>query len=424
MKAFSIALAICLAASAALAQEFKAGYAERDISPPAGLPMWGYGARHDLPSKGTKDPLFAKCVVIEVGGEKLALIGLDLGRGPTFAMMDKIRAGVAASGVKHMLISGSHTHHGPVIELLDKPGLGQGKFDNTIADVAKLTQDLTDAINEAAAKAVPAKIGWAGKEVPYNRNRQSKKPNPSRDPELGVIRFDTLDGTPIAIAVNFAAHPVWEDIMDRRWSSEFPHYMAKTVTEATGAPCLFLQGAAGDMSPNGQGAKGIEELGAKLGEAVIEANAGITTAVPAKPSIKAMPEEKFEFESRIDLQNPLIRGTFKQMFFPEMMAMLEELPDNTISPRLNTVLINDELALVGGSGEFFSAHSVRLKKESPGPRVFFVGYCNGHQMYFPTREAIEEGGYGADPSVSWVPPGAGEQIIDKALANISQLMKD
>lgn len=406
----------------AFGADFKVGYAERDVTPPAGLPMWGYGARHDMPSKGTKDPLFAKVVVIETGGEKLALMGLDIGRSPTFAMMDKIRAGVAESGVKHVLISGSHTHHGPVIEFVDKPGMGQGKFDNALAYIATLTQDLTDAINEAASKTQPAKIGWGVNEVPYNRNRQSKKPNPSRDAELGVIRFDTRDGKPIAFAVSFAAHPVWADIMDRRWSSEWPHYMAKTVTEATGAPCIFLQGAAGDMSPNGQGAKTFEELGAVIGKAVLDVNAGIETKAPEHPSIKAMPEEKFEFETRIDLQNPLIRGTFKQMFFPEMMSMLEELPGNTISPRLNTVLVNDELALVGGSGEFFSAHSVRLKKESVAPETFFIGYCNGHQMYFPTREAIEEGGYGADPSVSWVPPGAGEQIIDKALANIAELV--
>lgn len=424
MIARFIVLAALITAHPVLAAEFKAGYAERDITPPAGLPMWGYGARHDLPSEGTRDPLFAKCVVIEAGGEKLALMGLDLGRSPTFKMMDAIRAGVAASGVKHLLLSGSHTHHGPVIEFVDKPGMGQGKFDEALKYIDKLTQDLTDCINEAAAKAVPAKIGWASKEVPYNRNRQSKKPNPVRDPELAVIRFDTLDGTPIAMAVNFAAHPVWADIMDRRWSSEFPHFMAKTVTDATGTPCLFLQGAAGDMSPNGQGAKGIEELGAKLGEAVLEINAGITTAVPATPGIVATPEERFEFETRIDLQNPLIRGTFKQMFFPEMLAMLEELPDNTISPRLNTVLINNELALVGGSGEFFSAHAVRLKNESKAPETFFIGYCNGHQMYFPTREAIEEGGYGADSSVSWVPAGAGEQIIDKALENIVTLLSN
>lgn len=417
-------LGLLLLSPLAFSQDFKVGYAERDITPPAGLPMWGYGARHDLPATGTKNPLFAKCVVIEAGGDKLAIMGMDLGRGPTFKMMDEIRAGVAKSGVKLVLISGSHTHHGPVIEFVDKPGLGQGKFDNALQYIAKLTQDITDAINEAAANAVPAKMGWGSKDVPYNRNRQSKKPNPSRDAELAVIRFDTLDGKPIAAVTNFAAHPVWEDIEDRRWSSEYPRFMEQTVTQATGAPCIFMQGAAGDMSPNGEGAKGVEELGAKIGAAVVEIYNGIETKAPEHPSIKAMPEEKFEFKTRLDLQNPLIQSTFKQMFFPEMMAMLEELPGDTISPRMSTILLNGELALVGGSGEFFSAHSVRLKKESPAKETFFFGYCNGHQMYFPTREAIEEGGYGADPAVSWVPPGAGEEIIDKALANIGELVKE
>ena len=27
---------------------FEVGFGERDITPPAGLPMWGYGARHDM----------------------------------------------------------------------------------------------------------------------------------------------------------------------------------------------------------------------------------------------------------------------------------------------------------------------------------------------------------------------------------------
>jgi hypothetical protein len=419
-----LVIAVLVAASfGAGAAEFKVGYAQRDITPPAGLPMWGYGARHDLPAEGTMTPLFAKCVVIEAPGGKVALMGLDIGRGPTFRQMGIIREQAAKAGVDTVFISGSHTHHGPVIEFVNKEGLGAGKFDNALAYIDEFTQKLADAIVEAAENVRPAKIGWGAKDVPYNRNRQSKIEPKMRDPELGVIRFDDLDGKPIAIAVNFAAHPVWADIMDRRWCAEFPGYMMDHITQATGAPCLFLQGAAGDMSLNGEGANGMEELGIKIGDAVLEINAGIETAVPATPSVRALPEEKFEYESRIDLNNPLIRGTFKQMFFPEMMAMLEELPDNKIFPRLNTALINGELAFAGGSGEFFSAHSVRLKQESAAKETFFIGYCNGHQMYFPTLAAIEEGGYGADPSVSWVSPGAGEEIIGKAIENIAGLVK-
>jgi len=403
---------------------FRAGYGQRDITPPAGLPMWGYGARHDLPAEGTLDPLYAKCVVFEAGDTRVALMGLDLGRAPTFAQMAVIRKGVAEAGVQHVMLSGSHTHHGPVIELLDKPGYGQGKFDDAIAYTEKMTGLIIEAIVEAAENLEPVHIGWASEDVPYNRNRHAQTEPKPRDPELAVIRIDKLDGNPLATIVNFAAHPVWISIMDRRWSAEWPGQMALTVEEATGAPCIFIQGAAGDMSPSGHGADGYIELGQMIGRKVLEINEGIETAAPAHPSIQAMPEEKFSYETRIDLENPLIRGTFSQMFFPEILAMLEELPDNTIYPRLKTMILNRELALVGGSGEFFSALALHLKAESAAKKTLFVGYCNGHQMYFPTREAVEQGGYGADPAVSWVPPGAGEEIIEKAIENIAQLLAD
>lgn len=424
-KHFLAALALMMFVSAfgAQAADFKAGYAERDITPPEGLPMWGYGARHDMPSTGTMTPLHANCIVIEAPGGKLAIMGIDIGRAPTFRMMDLIREKAATAGVTTVLISGSHTHHGPVIEFVDKEGMGAGKFDNALQYIDDLTEKLGDCIVEAANNAVPAKIGWGAMDTPYNRNRQSKIEPKMRDPELAVIRVDDLNGKPIAMAINFAAHPVWADITDRSWCAEYPGYLKDYVKEQTGAPCVFLQGAAGDMSPNGNGAKTMEELGHKIGDAVLEINQGIETKVPEHPEIKALPEEKFDFETRIDLQNPLIKGTFKQMFFPEMLAMMEELPNNKIFPRLNTVLLNGELALVGGSGEFFSGHAVRLKQESAAKETFFIGYCNGHQMYFPTLAAIDEGGYGADPSVSWVPPGAGEEIIGKALENIQGLVE-
>ena len=39
-------------------------------------------------------------------------------------------------------------------------------------------------------------------------------------------------------------------------------------------------------------------------------------------------------------------------------------------------------------------------------------------MYFPTIEAASQGGYGADPEVSWVEFGAGERMMNQALINI------
>ena len=76
-----------------------------------------------------RDSLFVKVVVIDVESEKLAIVGLDLGRSPTDAMMARIRTSIKdTSNVGLVLISGSHTHHGPVIELLDEPGKGKDAF--------------------------------------------------------------------------------------------------------------------------------------------------------------------------------------------------------------------------------------------------------------------------------------------------------
>ncbi|HEY1379998.1 MAG TPA: hypothetical protein VGF55_24560, partial [Gemmataceae bacterium] len=79
--------------------------------------MWGYAARKDAPSVGVLDPLKARALVLAVGDEKLAIVSLDLGRAPTRAHTAAIRERARAGGVEHVLLVGSHTHHGPVLEL-------------------------------------------------------------------------------------------------------------------------------------------------------------------------------------------------------------------------------------------------------------------------------------------------------------------
>ncbi len=133
-----VGLAACQT-RAADSTDFRVGAADKDITPPPGIPMWGYGARHDMLSQGALDPLMAKAIVIAAGDDKVALVGIDLGRGPTEAMMKTIRHEIAdKAGIHNVMITGSHSHHGPVIELIDEPGLGKGKFDVAVAYSQKL----------------------------------------------------------------------------------------------------------------------------------------------------------------------------------------------------------------------------------------------------------------------------------------------
>jgi neutral ceramidase len=399
---------------------FEVGFGERDITPPAGLPMWGYGARHDMLSQGALDPLFAKAVVIHAGGEKLAIVGLDMGRGPTQPMMDKIRHALAEkANITHVLISGSHTHHGPVIELTDRKGFGKGKFDKAVAYSNRLPELITEAILDADRNAKPARIGINSRtDRNLNRNRQSKRPVKATDPMLAVIRFDDAStGKPIAVVVNFAAHPVMTNERILKYSADYPGFMKKRVESQLDTHCVFMQGAAGDMSVNAGEFHGPQKFGEHLADLVIELAKSAKTQVPLHPSIKGRVDH-FLFHSRTDFANPLVTALYSRAFFPELVRNFVAEFQDGVPVELNTVLLNGDTALVGASGEFFSNHSKRLKERSYLPHTLFFGYCDGHSMYFPTIEAASEGGYGADAQVSPAEVGAGEQVMNRALINL------
>src|SRR5882724_11269175 len=178
------------------ADPFKAGAARVDITPPVGYPMWGYAARHDAPSQGVLDPLQARALVLEAAGVKLAVVSLDLGRAPTRTSMASLRQRLRKAGIDHVMLVASHTHHGPILELATWP-------DPKAPYTQQLETKLADLIVEADRQSRPARWGAAGREVPYNRNRQSKRPDAPVDRTLTVLRVDDLDGKPIAHLVNF-----------------------------------------------------------------------------------------------------------------------------------------------------------------------------------------------------------------------------
>ena len=117
-----------------------------------------------------------------------------------------------------------------------------------------------------------------------------------------------------------------------------------------------------------------------------------------------------------------MRALYSIAFFPELIPNFADEYADGVRPRLTVALLNGDIALVGVSGEFFSNHSIRLKERARVKQLFFFGYCNGYHQYFPTIEAVAEGGYGADNKVSPVPIGAGEQMMNTALIWIYEMM--
>jgi len=396
------------------ADDLKAGAAKIDITPPVGYAMWGYGARHDSPSVGVLDPLLARALVLGVGNEKIALVSLDLGRAPPRQSTQAIRAKVKdAAGIEHIFLCASHTHHGPVLELDDWP-------DAKHSYIHELENKLADVIIEANKSLRSSKIGFASKEVPFNRNRHSKLADKPVDREFLVVRVEDVDGKPIAHAVNFAAHPTMREGRDLRFSADFPGALAAVVEKDTGVPCLFLQGAAGDLSPNPGVDTGPDRFGQRLGQHALE----LAKTIRCEPAVKHQlltSEDDFRFKSRIDLANPAIKAGYVHAFFQGIVDFYDREYQEGVRPHLTTALLDGKIGIVGVSGEFFCGHSLSLKKRARLQHLLFLGYCNDYHQYFPTIEAASEGGYGADATVSAAEVGAGELMMNRALIHLYQM---
>jgi hypothetical protein len=385
--------------------------------------MWGYGDRHATLSEGTLDPLKATAIVVQAAKRKFAIVGLDLGRSPQEASLQAIRNAIKEqAGIDASFIAGSHTHHGPVLELYDEPGRGKGRYDASIRYNKQLEESIIQCIVQADQNRELASLGSSSREIEgLNRNRHTKQLPAPVDTRLSVLRFDSVaSGTNIATLVNFTGHPTNISSQIRQFSADFVGAMRATVREKTNAGVVFMQGASGDISVNRGPHGDYLGFGAALGREVLKIYETIEMKQVEKPTLRTK-EERFTFQSRTDFRNPVVQGVYSVAFFPELVANFVEEYQDGIRPRLTVTVLNKDIAFVGASGEFFCQHAIRLRERARFDSLFFFGYCNGYHQYFPTIEATAEGGYGADPQVAPAQIGAGESLMNQALMWLYQI---
>lgn len=415
IRTLLVSVAVFLVAESADAAGLEAGAAKTDITPPTGYPMWGYAARHDKPSTEVLDPLHARALVLKIGDAKIALVSLDLGRAPHRESMQRIRKSLEPVGITELFLVASHTHHGPVLELDTWP-----KPEKPYT--RELEEKLVAVITKADAARVPARYGIAATETKLNRNRQSKRNDRPTDPELLVLRVEDMNGKPIAHAVNFAAHPTMHPSELMKFSADYPGAMAKVVEAETGVPCLFLQGAAGDLSPNPPDAvKEPDAFGKYLGETVLRLVSTIKVADPKQEAQLRTAREELKFPCTVDITNHQIKFALGKVFFPELIAFFEKEYKDGVRPTVTVALLDQTIGFVGLSGEPFCEHALTLRRRARLPYVFVMGYCNDYQQYFPTIQAAAEGGYGTAPPMAASEIGAGEKLTDRALIKLYQL---
>ena len=423
-----------------LAATLKAGVARVDITPPAGLRMWGYGNRKGV-STGTLDPLYARVLVLEAGEKRLALVTLDLGRifGP--ASLEKLRAAAKkASAISYVFVTASHTHSGPVIQDEYPPGGVPAWETSAVEKIGK-------AIEESSQRLVEARlgVGYGIAYIGHNRLRVNPDgtvtwfernttmvPTAPVDPTVAVLRVDASDGKPLAILVNYSCHAVVFGADNLQYSADFPGVMAQTVEKTLAAEsgaqpiCFFLQGAPGDINPY-HAVTRLEQdavkmrywTGERLGQEAARVAGSIRTQASPEASLD-FAEDLLTFHLRWDAEK--LRQALIAAFGPKVFDDYGSRIREELNLPVSTVLINKRIALMGMPGEPFVDFQVNWRDRCPVPDAFFLGYANGYFGYFPTIRAATLGGYGAGSATSWVEVGAGERMVDHAIVRTYEML--
>jgi hypothetical protein len=274
---------LALASHATAADPLLAGVARVEITD-----------RRILPAN---DPLYVKALVLRSGSTTAVLITLDvvavgeigrIGNDYLRTVRDRLQE-EAKIPPGNVIVNASHCH--------GLPG----------PDVDKKT---VEAVKAALTKLEPVKAGTGvGMESGVSENRRLRLANGHEsdvrhayslppdatvaavgpiDPQIGLLRLDRLDGTPLAVVYNFACHPILGIHGDGN-TADLVGFASKTIEEnLPGATALFVQGCGGDINPirykDVAAPRHAETLGQKLGLSVLRAVRGIRTA-PGAPLV-------------------------------------------------------------------------------------------------------------------------------------------
>jgi len=447
----------------------RAGVSRVDITPPVPIDLLGYSRRWK-PATEVRAPLTVTALVLEDGGTGAVMISVDaVGLSPAYATtIRELAARAAGVPTEHVMLNESHSHATPCTPGRLKIGGRQREFSPIEQEYGRyLPQQVAAAARLAAGRLEPVRVGSGTGSVDLAVNRRERveggargtvgivktilgwNPDGPCDRDVGVLRVDRLDGAPMAIVVNFSCHPVVVGPEDPAINPDFPGPMRDMVERITGATCLFLQGAAGNVlpleaffpTPGPEAA-----FGERLALEALRVAAGIQTfdsrieregygsvtpislyrrvrVSPQPPQTLAVASEVVEFPLKpiptkeqieserarhlAQLEDARRAGATQDVLNPieyhvnwadDALRQLRETgPYQSVPAFLQAFRIGDT-AVIAVPGEPFSEISLAIKARSPAGagHTLFAGYSNGIISYLPSAAEYAYGGYEVD----------------------------
>lgn len=436
----SIVLLGCSTATAAnLEGTFKAGAFAMDVTPTK-FPISVNGGMSDRLATLANDPLHARCLVLDDGKTKLAVVVVDSCMIPREIHEEAKTLASRKTGIPatNILISATHSHSTPTVT-----GVFQSDPDSDY--VKYLTAKIAEGIEKAHSKLQPAKIGWASVENPtqlfnrrwkreyalipadpFGRTTDQVQMNPGYqakglvepagpvDPEVSVLGVTTADGKPMALLANYSLHYVGGNPqLSGDYFAAFADRVAQLLGEESGSGkfvAIMSNGTSGDVNnvnfsgpapKNRQPGEQIKVVADSLSRSAHDAwkkiefrdNVSLAAAVKdielgvRKPSAEDLDFAKKKIEAEKDPKNFKDRGAI----YGRESILLTKYPDK-VPVKLQALRIGD-LGITAVPCEVFTQIGLDIKKNSPLKKTFTIELANGYNGYLPTPAQHKLGGY-------------------------------
>ena len=451
------------AADSALAggeKVFRAGAYAMDVSPPK-LPVIVNGYTFERIVDVVHDPLHARCLVLDDGVTRIAIVVVDVCVMPRDLIDEAKRLAHEATGIPtdRMLISATHTHSAPST----MPALGS----RADPDYVKfLPGQIAQGIQRAASNLAPARIGWTVVEDrqhthsrrwimrpdrlgtdPFGAARDRARMCPAYedvnavgpagpvDPDLALLSVCSPDGRPIALLANYSMHYFHAAPVSAGYYGRF----VRAITGRIGAEDVDPPFVAA-MSQGTSGDSMYMDYSKPKPELDIDSYADAVAAVAFDAYQKidyhdwvplAMAERKLTLRRRVPDEDRLawanhvvqqmngrLPRTRPEIFAREQIYLSQ---DPTAELKLQALGIGD-LGVTAIPCEVYGITGLKIKARSPlAPTVNF-SLANGEEGYIPPPEQHCLGGYSTwEARTAGLEEDAEPKIVDALLGLLEQV---
>ena len=414
------------------------GAARRDITPTGEVEMRGSFSRR--PATRANDPLYAKALWLEDGGERAALVTCDL-ICVTRDMLEKCRAELGRRiGLepRQFFLTGTHTHTAPKVE----PPYSDG----VVAKIVEAVEEALADAGEAAVKTARALVygisfnrrvwqadGTVSMYFGYRSQDIVLLDGPT-DPILGVFAFERKE-KPLIVLANYSLHPCTAG--PNALSADYPAAFEKALCENMGREVLlhFTNAPCGNVNhcdlsnPREDQPPGIHRW--RVG-AILAENAAriLKEARPIEGAPVRAVSRKRVFPCRTFTAEELADARKVNIYDPKSWGgdFLQAARKRAICTAADwggqrelevQALRFGPAGLAFMPGEDFVEFAIRIKKESPlYPHTYAAELSGDDISYIPVKEAFPKGGYTVN--ACRFQPGIGEALTDEALEALRQ----